>query len=82
MPDELFPPSSVESLSPRLQWLKKHDLITKRQGYDFTAHPLSWCCSNRAMTMCGWGETEEDSMWDYSRRYKVRHFSESNEAKI
>jgi hypothetical protein len=75
MPDELFPPSSVESLSPRLQWLKRNDLVTKQQGYAHTVHPLSWCCSNRATTMCGWGETELDATIDYCNRYKIKHWS-------
>lgn len=73
--DELFTPAEVEKLSPRLQWLKQHDLVTAQQGYAHTAHPLSWMCSNRAHTMCGYGETELDATIDYSNRYKIQHWT-------
>lgn len=73
--DSLFPPSDMAMDSPRLKWLKQHDLVTKQQGYAYTAHPLSWCCSNRAMTMCGWGESELDATIDYCNRYKIEHWT-------
>lgn len=73
--DSLFPPSDMAMDSPRLAWLKQHDLITTQQGYPFTEHPLSWMCSNRAMTICGYGATEADAILDYCARHKIKHWT-------
>lgn len=34
MTDELFPPESVASLSPRIQWLIAHNLVTEKMPDD------------------------------------------------
>lgn len=86
MSDELFPVEA--SLSPRLAWLKEHNLTTKHDP-ELASCPESpetgdtcypWLCVKEdehgfALARIGVGMTEEDACVDYARKNDLKHWS-------
>lgn len=65
-------------LSPRLSWLRDHNLITRdyqdRANGGYAHHSLNtdrWLCANRAMTQYASGATEESAEAAYATRYNL-----------
>lgn len=70
MDNELFPASSVASLSPRLKWLERHGLVTRRlENGRYVCHLDD---SNE-----GRGESEDDAISDFCVKHKLKHYTDT-----
>jgi hypothetical protein len=72
----LFP--IPESPSPRLAWLAKHGLITRKNTlpHAFIAPAdRPWICCNPAYTQKGFGFTEEEAILDYCELFGLTHWT-------
>jgi hypothetical protein len=83
MKDELFKPSAVKSLSPKLSWLKKHRLCTScGDGVELSQ---TWLCSRlpapgkHAVVLgpkdSGTGWTEEEAILDFCAKSGTKHWT-------
>jgi len=87
--DELFPPSAVASLSPRLRWLRKHDVHTHytpdfdqvtlaecpETGRD--CYPwIAWLPDKEKPGEFGCGYTYEDALVDLAKRHGLALWNE------
>ena len=82
MSDELFPPEAVTKLSPRLEWIRRHDLRTlKSDGIQPEDEP--WSCwqgeihpevffGERYAT----GQTEDEAITRWAKRAGVKLWNE------
>ena len=84
--DLLFPSESITQDSPRLAWVKKHEVRTWFTK-SFTEEGTPWCAwfpDNESEPggipddpeACGYGMTEEEAMRDLAVRYKVPLWNE------
>ena len=75
MTDLLSIPASI---SPRLAWLSRHNLITRHatlpHGLIGADNTKPWLCANRAMTTVGFGDDEREATLDYARKAGVAHW--------
>lgn len=73
---DLFPVEHTPS--PRLQWLAKHGLMTKKSDLPRAfagGADRPWICCNPAYTRKGFGYTEEEAILDYCEVFGVKHWS-------
>lgn len=65
------------SLSPRLRWLREHDLVVRKADLHCMAGAgaLPVMCSNRAHTNFGMGSDERDAELAYAARYGLKHWA-------
>jgi len=67
---DLFPSTSADS--PRLAWLKRHDLIVREYQHPHSLNDSHrFICANRAMTRWQTGDTEDEAEQAYCERYGV-----------
>ena len=75
---ELFKPEMVAGDSPRLKWIKRHQLKTER-AFDEYYDEMRWCAW-RDLATCfdseGSGITEDDAIADWARRNGVKLWNE------
>lgn len=73
---DAFP--GLVSLSPKLAWLTKHRLHTRKdtlpRGYIGPANSKPWTCANAARTVVAFGDTEEDACWSWCGTMGVTHW--------
>ena len=70
MTTELF--QADTTLSPRLSWLRKHDLcVTEYQHPHSLNGNARWVCSNRAQTRYACADTEDAAEQRYCERYDL-----------
>lgn len=66
------------SLSPKLAWLATHRLNTRRdllpRGYIGPFNSKPWTCANAGRTVVGFGETEDDAIWQYAQQMGLTHY--------
>ena len=86
MSDELFPAEAVTMDSPRLAWMKRHEI---RTWFSESVEPedgpwIAWLRSNagdedgipRDLDACGYGDTEEGALGDLARRHNFHLWNE------
>lgn len=65
-----------ESFSPRLEWLRKHDLITRQLTHPYAGpQDQPWICCRPSMTVVVHGATEDECVWAWCRGFGVEHYS-------
>lgn len=89
--DELFTPAEVEKPSPRLQWLKQHDLVTAHfpdiQPGDESPETgddlYPWICrinkndgSHWSPKQIGGGNNEADAIMDFCNNSGIAHWTQ------
>lgn len=84
--DELFPTEAVQMDSPRLAWMKRHEIRTWFSKHiDPEDGPwIAWLRSNageedgipRDLDACGYGVTEDEALQSLARRHKFRLWNE------
>lgn len=74
--EDLFP--DAHSDSPRLAWLKRHDLMTVEQPLPRREigprNSMPWCCHNASKTVCMFGEDEVDATMLYAKVMGIVHY--------
>ncbi len=87
MSDELFPAEAVTMLSPRLAWMKRHEIYTTK-GENCGEHPWSawWGQRNPVHFLelheadmddiMGFGATEEDALVDVAIKWNFPLWNE------
>lgn len=88
MTDELFPHSTVAVESPRLRWMKKHNVsiihnhdVSPGDEDEFSGETIfPFCATNSPdkwlQSRAGYGNTEVEALADWARRNGVRLWNE------
>lgn len=78
MTPELFPPSSMESPSPKLRRMRKHGL--KTIYHEYVAGIPEWVCTKEGFAdRMGFGAEEDDAIADWACRAGVKLWNEEEQ---
>jgi len=71
---ELFPAKEVESLSPKLEWMRRHGIVTGTDPFPRVVDGKEMSRTTYAATIVTYAASEEDALLLLAEKLDIKHF--------